>query len=338
MRNVKSKVNVLLGIVVTIIFLYFALRRIDFDLMKKSLIDANYWLFIPSIVIIFISHLLRTFRWQLLLKPIKLVPVKHLFPALMIGYMGNFILPAHLGEIFRAYVIKKKDAIPASSVLATIVIERVIDVFSLVIIMAIIMVIYPFPDWINKSGYLLFVATIIFFLLLLLFKKYQDKMKRILCIVFRFLPEKHMNKLLSITDAFFIGIRGLKSRRDYMFVILHSILIWSCYWLTLHLNFYTFNIISTYHLGYIASLVVMVITTVGVVIPSSPGYIGSYHFLCQLSLEFFGVERTIGLAYAIYMHALNFILIFIVGLLLAWKEGVDLSKSSYFEKKINFEH
>jgi len=242
--------------------------------------------------------------------------------------MGNSLLPAHLGEFFRAYVIGQKQEIPVSSVLATIVIERIIDLFTLLLIMAFALIIYPFPDWVTKSGYILFVVTICMFLLLILLKKYTFRTLELLNKFLSILPQTLSFKIITIINAFIDGVRELKHKKDYFIITIWSILIWFSYWFVFHLNFYTFNLIQSYQLNTTSSLVLLVITTISVVVPSSPGYIGTYHFLCRFSLGLFGVPPAIGLTYAIALHGLHFVPITIAGLILAWKEGLSLIKLS----------
>ena len=85
--------------------------------------------------------------------------------------------------------------------------------------------------------------------------------------------------------------------------------------------------VNDFDLNATTGLVVLIITTISIVVPSSPGYIGTYHWLCQFSLELFAVPRALGLSYAIILHAVNFFPVFIVGIILAWKEGISFTKS-----------
>lgn len=328
MRKLSNTFKILLGFIISGLFLYFAFRKIDFFEMKQSFIKANYLILMPTIIVMFISHWLRSLRWQYLLKPIKKISVTNLFSALMIGYMGNSILPAHLGEFFRAYVIGRKEDISASSTMATIVIERIVDLFSLLIIMAFALILYPFPDWVRKSGYIMFFFTIGLFIFLILLKKNISKTMAFLKKFLNIFPQKFSQRIERIIYAFLNGIKGLERKRDYVVIAFLSILIWACYWLFFHINFYTFDLFQTYQINAISSLVLLVITTISVVVPSSPGYVGTYHFLCQLSLELFGVDRSVGLTYAIAVHAISILPIALVGLIFAWKEGISLIKLS----------
>ncbi|HEX9972821.1 MAG TPA: lysylphosphatidylglycerol synthase transmembrane domain-containing protein, partial [bacterium] len=258
-------------------------------------------------------------------------------------------LPAHLGEFLRAYVVGRKRKISVSSALATIVVERIIDIFFLLAVLLVTILIYPFPktkeisptgifkflgidklsihDLITISGYILFIFSIGLLVFLIVLKKYTKPTMEFIQIFFRPFPGGLNEKITNLSRSFIDGLKKMEHKRDYFFILILSFLIWFCYWGVLYLNFYTFpNFVSDYDLNMTSGLVILVITTISVVVPSSPGYIGTYHFLCQISLTLFGVSRTEGLTYAILVHAINFFPIFIVGFILAWKEGIKLSK------------
>ncbi len=334
MKKSKNSLKIIFGLLISLGFLFLAFRQLNFQQMKQAFSQANYWLLIPSLIILFTSHWLRSLRWQLLLNPIKKIPIGNLFSALLIGYAANTILPAHLGEFVRAYVIGKKRDISVSSALATIVVERIIDILSIVLIMAVTLVIYPFPDWVKKSGYIMFAFAIGLFIFLILMKAHTEATMKFLSRLLKPFPQKLTDQVEHLSRSFLDGLKPMNNRFDYIIICILSILIWLCYWGVLYINLYTFNLIADYNLNVTAGLVLLVITTISVVVPSSPGYIGTYHWLCQVSLELFSVPRAIGLTYAIVVHAINFFPIFLVGFMLAWKEGIRLSK---VQNEDNFE-
>jgi len=328
MKKTKNSLKIIFGLLISVGFLFLAFRQLDFQQMKQAFSLANYWLLIPSLIIIFTSHWLRSVRWQFLMNPIGKVPVGNLFSALLIGYAANMVLPAHLGEFLRAYVVGKKRAIPGSSALATIVVERIIDILSIVLILAVTLVIYPFPDWVKKSGYIMFVFAIGLFVFLILMKVYTEATMRFIRTVLKPFPHSIQEKVENLSRSFIGGLKPMKSNFDYIIIFVLSMVIWLCYWAVIYINLYTFNLVAEYNLGVTTGLVLLVITTISVVVPSSPGYIGTYHWLCQISLELFHVPRAIGLTYAIVVHAMNFFPIFLVGIVLAWKEGIKFSRQN----------
>ncbi len=322
----NNTLKLIVGLLISVLFLYLAFGSIDFSQMKEAFLEANYWLLAPAILAQLFSHWFRSLRWRYFLKPVKRVRVSSLFSATMIGYMMNTILPAHLGEFFRAAVIGKREKVAGSSVFATIVVERIVDILSLLVIMVAALLIYPFPDFVTISGYIMFLLTIVLFLSLYLLKKQNKFLIRLLDFVLSILPKKISLKLEEMLDSFLEGIGAFEKKRDYVTIFVYSILIWACYWVTLHITFYAFNLFELYQVNAVSSLVLLVIVTVSVVIPSSPGYVGTYHYLCQLSLALFGVPRAVGLSYAFVAHALSLLPTALLGFIYAWKEGISRMK------------
>jgi uncharacterized protein (TIRG00374 family) len=321
MKNFK----VVLGIAVSLLFLYLAFRQVDFTQMGEAFSGANYWWLIPTVAITFIAHGLRTLRWRYLLEPIRPLPFKPLFSALMIGYLFNDILPAHLGEFVRAYVLGRKQPVSGSAIFGTIVMERIIDVFTLFLLMAIALLVFPFPQWVRVGGYLTFGVIAILFFVLLLLKKYPKPAMTLLeRLIGRRLP--HLNdRLKKMLESFLNGIVPLRRPHHYLIVAILSLVIWACYGAAFQFVLHSFDFIDLYALPWTTSLVLLVITTFGVLVPSSPGYVGTYHWLCQqaLALHPFNVPESQALTFAIVMHAINFMPIIVVGLAMISYEGLS---------------
>lgn len=116
-----------LGILISVFFLALALRGLNLSEFWGALLDANYIWLIPGVGIYFMGVWVRAWRWHYLLRPIKVIPTRKMFPPVAIGYMGNNIYPARAGEVLRAVVLRRSDQVAISSSLATIIVERIFD-------------------------------------------------------------------------------------------------------------------------------------------------------------------------------------------------------------------
>src|SRR4030066_62068 len=116
-----------LGLLISALFLYLVLRKIDYTQLWQVLKSANYWWLIPGVGVYFIAFWVRSWRWHYLLRPLKAIPTRKMFPIVTMGYAGNNIFPARAGEVVRAVVLKRKQGVPISASLATIIGERVFD-------------------------------------------------------------------------------------------------------------------------------------------------------------------------------------------------------------------
>ncbi|MBN1999630.1 flippase-like domain-containing protein [candidate division KSB1 bacterium] len=334
-RNVKDW-RIVFGILLSIFFMYLSFRKVEFGQMFSAFKQASYIYILPSVLIMFFSHWLRALRWQFLLEPIKKIDLPTLYSSLLVGYMANTFLPAHLGEFLRAYMVGKKRPVASGAVFGTIVTERIVDVFTLLVLLALTLVVFPFPDWVKKSGYVSFAGIIVLFMILFLLKRYRDKGTRIVEKVLTIFPKSMAQKVVALLHSFLDGIVPLKRKTHYLITLILSIVIWLCYALIFQLLFYAFDLAAVYQLPWYAALVLLVITTISVLVPSTPGYVGTYHYLCMLSLQMFGVPDNKGLAFAFVAHGINFLPLLIVGLIILSFEKTSL-KSMQNEAKVSVE-
>ncbi|MBN2147706.1 MAG: flippase-like domain-containing protein, partial [Anaerolineales bacterium] len=115
------------GILVSAVFLYFALRGLQLAEVWGIVREARFIWLLPGVAVYFIGVWARAWRWHYLLRPIKKISTGKMFPIVTIGYMGNNIYPARAGEVLRAVVLKRHESVPVSASLATIVVERIFD-------------------------------------------------------------------------------------------------------------------------------------------------------------------------------------------------------------------
>jgi uncharacterized protein (TIRG00374 family) len=329
----KHKLKWGIGILIGVVFIFLALWKVDFSQMAQAFRTANYWYLIPTVPILFFSHWLRALRWRYLLDPVKRLDLSSLFSALIIGYMANVLTPAHLGEFLRAYVLGKKRGIAGSTAFATIVMERIIDVFTGLTLTVVALLMHPFPPWVRNGAYGMLAGTLGFFLFLVFLKRSGFRSRFVFLL--RWVPGRFRPRITAILKGFVSGIVPLKQRRDYVTVTGLSLLIWGCYAVPFFLSLKAFDLTTTYQVPWSASLVLLVFTTISVAVPSSPGYVGTYHYLGQISLAPFGVPAGPALLVATVVHGINFFPVLVAGLVLSYFEGVRISKLS--DKKAFFD-
>jgi uncharacterized protein (TIRG00374 family) len=317
----KPNIRLIAGVLISAFCTYLAVRDVDAGQMWRAFQTADYMYLFPSIIVLFLGHYLRALRWRYFLDPIKRLDTGSLFSSLMIGYAANTFMPAHLGEFLRAYVLGKKRRIAMGGVFATIVVERLIDMFSLIALFLFTLFIYPFPNWVIKSGYIMLAGSIGLLVFLIFLKKATPSTLKFVGFILKPIPQKIRQNIEVMLEQFLTGLLPLSRWHDYITVCFLSIMIWAGYALVLHFSLHAFDFVSTYRLKWSVSLIVLVVTCIAIVVPSSPGYIGTYHYLCQTSLTLFGVPAGPALSFATVAHGVNIFPVFIVGLLFAYYEG-----------------
>ena len=322
--KMSTKWKTTLGIALSLFFVFLAFRQVNVQQMLRALREANYWYLLPALAVTFLALYLRSLRWRLLLAPIQPTRTRVLFASLSIGYMANTFLPAHLGEFVRAWHASGKCGIAAGSVFASIVVERLIDIVSLLLLLGLALMVFPFPGWVRQSGGVMLALVIVLCVLLLLMKNNRVRTMAISDRLLRFLPAPPRARARELLGQFLNGVMPLKNRAHYLAVGILSLLIWASYAMTFQILFHAFGFVSRYRLPATAALVAMVITTISVVVPSSPGYVGSYHFLCQVSLMLFSVPKGPALSYAFVLHAVSILPFFFLGLFFLAREKLSL--------------
>ena len=325
------KIRVTIGIVISVVFLYLAFRQVNVHEMVAALKGADYIWLMPALLFLFASLLLRAIRWGYFVEPLKQVKLHPLFSAMMIGYAANNVFPLRLGEFLRAYAIAKTEGISKSSAFATVIVERLIDVLSLLLILAVTILLFSSRPsvtnneeiiFIKNSGYIIFALTLsIIVLMVFLMEKTESTIT-----VFQFLlPDKLFNIVQKIIRSFLQGFIVFKKSEHYLSILILSISLWVLYAGILYVIFFAFNFQTKYNINVLASLVVLVTVSIGIMIPSSPGYVGTYHFFCMKSLSLFGVPESEALSFAIISHVLSSIPLTLVGLIYFWKENLHFS-------------
>jgi len=330
----KRTIQITVGILFSAVFAYLALKNIQWDEFIATLrTDKQWWYLVPSVLFFTSSFLFRALRWKYLLLPVKEIKYSSLFSATMIGYMGNNVLPVRLGEFLRAYVIGRSADISKSAGFATIVVERLVDVIGLLVFLLIALVGATLPNQYHSVVVLIGIAAVILLIFFLGLTFFEKKVNRILDKIFRFLPDLVAEKLVGITQSFVTGLRSLKEAQYYWRILLNTVLIWTVYAISAYFLILAFNFNSLYSMGIVAGIVLYLIGTIGVMVPSSPGYIGTFHYAIIQALALYGVPAEPALGFAIVMHLTNYIPVTGLGLFFFLREGFRFKEISEAAKK-----
>ena len=307
-----------IGIVISVLFLYLAFHNVDLYLLYQSITSTSIPLIIPVVVLTFILYVIRALRWFHLLEPIKKIGLVSLFSSTVIGFAANCVLPARLGEFIRANHIGRIEHISKSSSFGTIVIERLFDTFTILLLFAFVMLFIDFPgEWtsigraLRTGGLFLFLLFLVSIALIIVLKEKTSAFLAIAEKVLFFLPKKPRHKLVVMLDAFSKGLVLVKGRSKLIAVIFYSLVLWG---LSV-VQIYVLGLSMGLSLPFMAPFFILVLLCFSVIIPSAPGYIGTFHVACQYGLIFYGFSRGTALSMAIILHAVGFIPTILLGLL-----------------------
>ncbi len=312
-----------IGVIVSAVFLWTALRGLKLSDVWADMRAANYWWLIPSVTVYFLAVWARTWRWDYMLRPLKHVPLRRLFPVVVIGYMGNNIYPFRAGEVLRSYVLRQREDIPMSASLATVIVERVFDGLVMLMFVFAALPLAPIPSESIRS--VVIVASIAFFGALIVFFAIAAVPQRILVIADwlsgRFLPQRFRQPLMEFAARFMIGLGSLRSFRNVLMIFLTSVVIWLLetvkYWFVMH----AFD----FEVSFFALMLMNGIVNLATTLPSAPGYIGTFDGPGIAVLTLYGVPANIASAYTLVLHAALWLPITLLGAFYMLREGLGWS-------------
>jgi len=322
-----GKLRIWIGVAISVLFIYLAFRKVDWDSLKNALARANYFYLIPIVAITFLTYGIRAWRWKYMLIRIKAISLYSLFVATVIGFMANNILPARMGEFVRAYALGRKEGLGTSLSLATVVVERIFDVFSLLLCALLIL---PMLSPQKLLLYLLLLVNVLSLAVVILLKlKTPTLLRLIRSAMFRF-PPKWADRVVGALDSFSSGLRILESWKDVLIALVLSIALWGTVAATIYLAILSFGI----DVPPVAPMVVMVVLMLGLMVPSSPGFVGTFQYFASWGLLTFGVPESKALSFSIVYHASQHLPITALGLFYLWRGGLSFREISGKVKRL----
>lgn len=321
--------HVWLGLIISAIFLWLAFRKVDFTLVWQQLRTANLAYVALGIVAYFLALFIRTWRWKVLLLPMKRISLLRLFPVLSAGYMANNIYPARAGDLLRTVLLRKKEEVPISASLATIIVEHLFDGIAILALVLLnlgqLINFAPNSQWVGIIETSAFWVGLIFGLILLVFVSMvllPEKMHRFTTWVINHLvPAKLREPVGGIIEKFTVGLRVLRSPLQSLLVMLQSVMIWvveaGLYWGVMKA--------MGLQLSFQSLLMVVGIVNLVLLVPAAPGGLGTFDAATKSMMELFGVSPENALSYALLLRVALWLPVTLVGAFFFVKEGFGLT-------------
>lgn len=304
--------GLVISIILSLIFLYFAFTGIDINSLEENLKSASIFWIIIFIILNLAGHYVRVLRWKILLNPFKKeTKINNLFGSLMVGYGFNSIFP-RLGEIIRPVTLGNLEGISRTSVFGTIVVERIIDLIfmGLAVIGSAYLVagnIYISLPWLKPTVYLgiLFIVLAVIFLVILI--KYREKFYNSYLRFIKKVSPANEERFGKFFNKILDGFATLTGFANYFSVGILSILIIFIYALTSYTGLFLFQMPESPHINFFTGWVISGISSIGIMIPT-PGGIGSYHTITKATLvELYNFTPETSMTYAILTHGISYL-------------------------------
>ncbi len=328
-----------LGVAISAIFVYWTATGIEWGEFWGALRQAQYWWLLPGVLVYFGAVWARTWRWHYMLRHMREIPLRRLFPVVVIGYMGNNIYPARAGEFIRSFVLKRNEGVSVSASLATVALERLFDGLVMCVFVFATLPFVPLPpvyrSLVIGFSALFFVALLIF---LALAARPERTQRLVAHIIAWIVPSRLRPAVGDLATKFLHGLESLRSPREVMMIFVASVAIWLTetvkYWFVMHA--FPFSV------SFPVLMLMTAVVNLATMIPAAPGYVGTFDKAGIEVLRSFGVAGNIAAAYTIVLHIALWLPVTLLGLFfmsresLRWRDierGVDESRATTAVKR-----
>jgi uncharacterized protein (TIRG00374 family) len=296
------------------------MRQVDWDRTIATLAKADWLLASLGIIAAVATIVTFAFRWRLLLSSAAQLSVRDTFSYITIGYLANIIFPLRLGELARAVLLGKKHGISASLVFGSVVLERTLDLLTVLILAVGISLLMDIPGVIRGGMMILAGAGLVVLIALLFLSLSGNRVRRWVSGLSGFAPRTVAERVAIVVERFAEGLSALRHGRELGLVLGLSALAWVI------AGTATVSYITAFHLPapWYAGFFVLTVTNLGSAIPSSPGFIGVYHYLAVLALSVWVPDKSEALGFAIGTHGISMLTNILLGCTCLAREGIAL--------------
>jgi len=316
--------RLLLGTAVSVLCLYLAARTVEWAGVFAAIKDGEPRWLLAGVALGIGTFVVFAARWSGLLAAAGRIGVGRAFSTIMIGYLAGTFLPFRAGDMTRAVLLGRHHRVGVSLVLGSIVLERLLDVLTILLMALGLSFLMDIPPAV-RTGMLLFTCAALSALAVLCVLAYgQARASRPTEQVKSRLPRALADGLAGIVSRFAEGLKALRDIRQFGTAVFLSLVAWVLAGMGTLCYIAAFNLDVPWYAGFF----LLVVLNLGAAIPSSPGYVGVYHYLAVLALSVWLDDRNAAMGYAIATHGLNMAVNVALGSACLWREGIGLTALS----------
>ncbi|MBF0473783.1 MAG: flippase-like domain-containing protein, partial [Nitrospirae bacterium] len=301
--------KLIIGIIISAGFIYLSCRNVDISEVAARLSNIDYkYIFFSGMLTLWLLYL-RSIRCAIILSPIRKIPQKELFPISCVGLMASILFPMRIGEIIRPYLLSLNGKVSLSPALATIFIERTIDLVNISIVAIMVFMFTDLPPNVMVGAWAFIAVTLILISFIIFYCFKADTFLRLINPILRKLSSKYAKRINSILITFKEGFSFIKSPSHFIITVLLSFVIWAgsmvsiyCMLLSVHIKTH-----------FIAALVVYVITSIGISLPTAPGFLGNLQYSSILALSIYHISKEDAIAFSFIYQTVGVGLVIAVG-------------------------
>lgn len=293
----------------------------DWRSIAHSLAGADMRLVLLSIPFLTGTFIVFAVRWARLLAVETPPPPAELFRFLMIGYFANAILPARPGDVVRAVLLRRTHGIDMSIGLASIVLERIVDLTAVCGLGLALSFLIPLPAPILSAVYIVSAGMLTLLATMVAIQRWRGTFRQFASRLPRLFDYRPLRHALDWLGQFLTGISIAASPRRLLASVALTVLGW------IFLIAFMASLVAAFHLPvpWSAALLVLIATNLGALMPLSPGAVGVYHLMAVLALALWQVDTSTAIAFSIGSHAVAIGLHVAFGSACIWLQGMQVA-------------
>ncbi|HVQ32197.1 MAG TPA: lysylphosphatidylglycerol synthase transmembrane domain-containing protein [Vicinamibacteria bacterium] len=327
----SSRLRLAFGVALALTLMAFVFKGTDWPKLREALRGADALDLTLVAAAALLTYLLRAWRWGYIIAPMARVPLADLFSATCVGFMTALVIP-RAGEIVRPYLIARRHPVSTSSGVATIILERLFDLLTVLVLFALYLFVLPVPraqtsgslmSVVKVGGAVAGVAAVAILLLLVGFHARAEQAMAFFERVLRVFPPRLALVAAGILRAFGFGLAVFKAPLPHLLAIVaQSFLVWLSIAFSVWISIRAFGVLLPFH----SAFLIIAFLTVGVAIPT-PGNVGGFHaFFVSALVGVYGASAEVAQAAALACHALTNLPVLVLGVLFLGREGLSLGR------------
>lgn len=319
--------QLVLGLLISALCLWLAMHDVRPAEVFQALRQANYLGFVVLVVLTLVGFWLRALRWRWLFSGDRPIHHASLFSATMIGFMANNLLPLRLGEFVRAWALGRREQLSKTTVFATVVVERVVDMIALIVVLGLALWLNPLAEGsdaarlVRRGATVLIAGGVLLTLGVVVLERWPALAHGLIRWLTQALPERLRGRVALMLDNFVDGLALFRDLPRLAWVFLLSFVMFGVVAFGLTVSLWAFGIDTPWYAG----LVMLVVTAIGIMVPAAPGYIGTMNIACKVGLRLFGVGPELSVPFSWFYWAGQWLPVTLVGLYCLRREGLSLA-------------
>lgn len=305
------------------VFLWVALRGVSWDETAAALADARLVYLLPIVLATIASLYFRALRWGVLLRPLAAVRERSLVSATAMGFAANMLLPLRAGEVLRPWFLSRAERLPLAQTMATVALERVLDMATLLLFFGVAALTLPLPPEWRRYGWVFFATFLGFLAVLIALRVLPRPAIAALKSFTRPFPERVSTPILHAAEQFAGGLASLGNVSAIALAVGYSFAVWFALALTFGFGLTALDLPVPWLRG---ALSLTTIVAIAVAIPGGPGFIGMFQVGCEVGLGVYGVSKSVAFSYSVIVHGMQFASTVAVGLYFFLRENVSLKE------------